>query len=97
LGQYSSTDFLDSCAQAIKEGDVISPGSNSCGAMEAIPALTGDQMLKFEDQHWNNLGRYRPQQAQMAHALAVDGKEIDFKDQHFLEEWRVIDLDLNQY
>jgi hypothetical protein len=93
LGQYSSTDFLDNCAQAIKQ---VSPnldkkGVSSVleairGATKAIPALTGDQKLKFEDQHWFYLGRYRPQQAQMAHTLAVDGKEIDFKNQQFLEE-----------
>jgi hypothetical protein len=56
-------------------------------ATDAIPNLTGDQKLIFEAHHWDYLGRYRPQQAQqMAHALAVDGKNMDFNDPKFVQQ-----------
>jgi hypothetical protein len=96
FGQYSSNDFLDNCEQAIKQAVMISnldqTGLSSAlqailDATKAIPTLSAEDMLRFEDQHWLLLGRYRPQVAQMAHTLALDGKTIDFKDQQPLEEW----------
>ena len=56
-------------------------------ATDAIQILTGEQKLIFEAQHQDYLGRYRPQQAQMAHALAVDGKNTDFNDPKFVQQW----------
>jgi hypothetical protein len=80
-GQYSSTGVLCSCAQAIKQ---VAPDISASlwvdlslalqavlVATKAIHTLTADQKLNFEDQHWLYLGRYRPQVAQMAHALAL--------------------------
>jgi hypothetical protein len=79
-GQYSSTDILYNFAQAIKQvaPNLDQKGMSSAlqailGATKAIPTLTADQKLKFKDQHWLYLGRYRPQVAQMAHTLALDG------------------------
>jgi hypothetical protein len=93
-GQYSSTGILYNCAQAIKQ---VAPNIAASGlssalqailvATKAIHTLTADQKLKFEDQHWLYLGRYRPQVAQMAYTLALQGKECDFKDQQFFEGW----------
>jgi hypothetical protein len=60
-------------------------------ATDAIQILTGEQKLIFEALHWDYLERYRPQQAQMAHPampwLAVKGKNMDFKDPKFVQEW----------
>jgi hypothetical protein len=42
--------------------------------------LNGDQKLIFQAHHWDYLDRHMPQQATMSHALAVDGKNMDFND-----------------
>ena len=56
-------------------------------ATEAIPYLTGEQKVVFEADHWGYLDRRRPQQAMMAHTLAVDGKNMDFNDPKFVQQW----------
>ena len=56
-------------------------------ATKAIPTLTAEDMLRFEEQHWLLLRRYKPQVAKMAHTLAADGKEINFQNQKFVKEW----------
>jgi hypothetical protein len=54
--------------------------------------LNGDQKLIFQAHHWDYLDRHMPQQATMSHALAVDGKNMDFNDPKPVQQWRVIDL-----
>jgi hypothetical protein len=97
--QYSSNEFLDNCEQAIKMAMKISDldeldetGLSSAmqavdGATKAIPTLSAAQKLKFEKDHWELLNRYRPQLAKLAHALASDGKAIDFNNLAFFKEW----------
>jgi hypothetical protein len=94
--QYSSNDFLDNCEQAImqamKISDLDETGLSSAmqaivGATKAIPTLSAAQSLKFEEDHWELLKRYRPQIGKLAHTLASDGKVIDFNNEAFVKEW----------
>ena len=94
--QYSSNEFLDNCEQAImqamKISDLDETGLSSAmqaivGATKAIPTLSAAQCLKFETYHWELLQRCRPQIAKLAHALASDGKMIDFTNEAFFKEW----------
>ena len=61
-GQYISKEIFLNCAHAIKQVAPNISASELSSALQAVLVATkADQKLKFEDQHWLYLGRYRPQ------------------------------------
>jgi hypothetical protein len=78
-GQYNKPKIIEDCVHVIEQA----AGKSRTGAVRneievavrkatgAISDLSRKVLLDYEVQHWKYLGRYRPQQAQMAHTLAA--------------------------
>jgi hypothetical protein len=79
-GQYKGPKIhlIEDCAHVIEQAAGKSPTVAVCNeikaavrkATKAIAYLSPKVLLEYEVQHWDYLGRARPQQAHIAHAMA---------------------------
>jgi hypothetical protein len=59
-----------------------------CIATRAIPDLSVDEKLGCEAHHWEYRCRYRPQQAMMAHDMAINRHGLtNFSDPKSVQQW----------
>jgi hypothetical protein len=94
-GQYNKPKIIEDCVHVlIEQAAGKSPRTSWLAvrneievAVRAISDWSPKVLLDYEVQHWKLLGRYRPQQALMAHAMAGGGKYGDFCNPKFVQQW----------